>query len=176
MCKRVFVLLSLFFVLFSMGVYADNPLYLVEPMACEGTITGDISNVHPDYHKMRMVLTSLLSTRHDGSRANSLEVQNFYASPDEEFDVEDYASEVWYMGPLRQRGKKTVYRNDLSGRDDNLRLRITSSNTKNGVRTDQLKGSLGRPNTVAGSYGYNLKCKANIVEKPSRVDDFTANR
>ena len=65
MYKKV-LLLSVFSVLFSLGVYAENPLYLVEPMVCEGTITGDISNVHPDYHKMRMVLTSLLSTRHDG--------------------------------------------------------------------------------------------------------------
>ena len=150
---------------------AKAELYTVDPMICKGKLIGDTTQVHTSYTKLLQKFESFQSTRRDGTLANSLEVSNSYASPGERLDVSTASwGEVWQMGPLSLKGKNVV-RKDLSGRGDDLALTITGTKTVNGKRVDTLKGTWMNPNSVAGSYGYQLECQATVVKTPSRRDD-----
>lgn len=159
--------LSALMVLATLPAFATDH-YLVEPMLCQGKIFGDNSRVHPDYSQVLMKFTSFKSTRKDGTLVDSLQVENAYFGPDEIISPEAAEFvEAWYMGPLKKAGNR-VFRADLSGRDDDLELKVISA--KDGTET--LEGTYSDPGSVAGSYGYKLTCEATITDKPSRVDNF----
>jgi hypothetical protein len=77
------------------------------------------------------------------------------------------------MGPLYNEGKR-VFHTELSGRNDELELKVISTKQINGQRKEVLKGSWSLVGTTVGYYTYNLECTATVFDSPKRVDDFTA--
>lgn len=147
---------------------ASSPIYKVEPMLCAGTIAKKPAGMNSDYEQILMKLVSFKSKRSDGVWVDSLEVSNAYFKRSETIDMDtDNFGEVWYMGPLSLKGKQ-VSRSNLSGRGDNLALKIVGTGSK-----DTLEGTYSLKGTVVGDYTYNMKCTANPVREPSRRDDNT---
>lgn len=165
--------LKLFAILLISGTFASADVkYLVQSMICKGTITSLLGNqVHPSYSQIGIKLTSFKSMRRDGVLVDSLEWLNTYAGPAEKLDLSfNGYSEQWFMAPLYMNSNKEVYKEDL-------RLKIVSSQPAYGtnvIRKDFLVGTYGRPNSVAGSYGYKLTCEATVVSQPQKILDFTA--
>lgn len=161
---------------FDLNAVSTDNLYLVEPMICIGLIDKQPSSMNNDYRQILMKLVSFKSKRTNGTFANSLEVNNDYAPKTVKMDPEsDNYSEQWYMGPLSIQGDKVIRKN-LSGRNDDLNLKITSRTVKNGKVTHELSGTYGLEGTVVGSYKYNMKCTATVVTEPSRRDDNTSRK
>lgn len=163
----------------SLGSLAQtDSKYHVQSMICVGTITSQTNNrVDPSYSRIGIKLTSFKSTRKHGTLADSLEWINTYANPGEKLDLnfKNY-SERWYLSPLYINDYGEVYKLDVSGRGENLRLKIFESKSARGtnvLRKDILIGSLSNPNSVAGSYGYALNCEAIVVSQPQLIMDFT---
>jgi hypothetical protein len=152
-------------------------LYLVEPMICGGVIRKKPADMHGDYGKIMMQFLSFKSRKRDGSWVDSLEVSNDYIAQFEEWpDSMGQAGERWLMGPLRMT-QNTVYRNSLSGRDDDLELEIIDARTnKNGEVEHTLKGTYRHDNSVVGPYVYDLDCVAVVVNNPKRRVDLTVSR
>lgn len=151
---------------------AQAATYLVEPMLCGGRIEKRPGEIHPDYSKILMKFVSFKSKRTDGQWVDSLSVSNDYFGPNEPIDYDtEHFGEEWFMGPLSISGKQ-VSRKSLSGRNDDLNLKIKNSIRQNGKRIDTLEGTYA-PNK-SGSYVYKLNCKATVVTEPSRRDDNTA--
>jgi hypothetical protein len=169
--KKMFFLSVLVFASVSQA-FAAVP-YFVEPMNCKGKIVGNTGQVHSSYFQIGMQLKSFLSRRADGKLASSLEVKNSYFGPHERvvFDPEHY-SEQWFMGPLAREGKHVVRKN-LSGRGDDLKLTVVETRVNGGLKRERLVGTYMNPNSVAGSYGYELQCVATVVAEPSTVVDNT---
>jgi len=148
--------------------------YFVEPMTCIGGLQDPEAYRGADsYRAIKMIFTSFKSTRIDGSLADSLEVRNFYGKTIKEVESSERYGEEFHMGPLRK-DQSQVYRQELSGRDDDVVLEIKKTVREDGVRTDTLEGTYTLEGTTIGDYGYDLKCTAHVVKTPSRVDDFTA--
>jgi|GEM_PF-6790007 len=164
--------------LFALTLNATNvfaaDLYLVEPMVCRGEIIGNPREMHPSYAQLLMVVTSFKSTRRDGSLADSLEIRNDYAARGEKMDPETANfGEVWQRSPMYVKGD-SVFHPSVSGRDDQLKLKIRSKViNRNGTETHTLTGYLSTEGDVAGRKGYQLECKAVVVENVKRVDDNT---
>ncbi|MEY4630777.1 MAG: hypothetical protein RIQ81_897 [Pseudomonadota bacterium] len=149
--------------------------YLVEPMVCVGLIKSKPAGMHPDYEGILMKFQSFKSKRRDGRWVDSLEVQNRYFQRDADIpDSEGPFGESWYMGPLYSDGK-VVTRESLSGRGDNLNLRLVGKDKVGGRTVHKLKGTYGVKGSVVGSYTYELTCEASPTKEPSRQVDLTAS-
>lgn len=159
--KALFVIFALFV---SVNAMAASQDFYVDPMYCVGQITGNTQSIHPSYFQIFMKLESVYSKRSDGSLAPTLIVSNDYGYKGQLFNPKTAKwGEVWYMGSLQQQGY-SVFRKNLSGRNDDLSLKAVS-----GVSSKlKLEGTY-----RLGSYGYNLQCSALVVAQPTRVIDRT---
>lgn len=157
----------------AMSALAEPAPYITDPMYCAGKIIGNSRHVHSDYSQILVKYSTFFSVRRDRSKALSLEVSNAYFGPTEKIDVTKASyGEVWYMAPLAIDGN-LVFRTSLSGREDDLNLKVVGSRSTRNGRVDQLVGTWMLPNTPAGSYGYALKCEARVVSTPTRIIDLT---
>jgi hypothetical protein len=135
---------------------ASKKIYLVEPMTCKGKRTSERG-----YDNIELTFTSFKSTRRDGSKANSLEVSTSYSSN-------------LYTGPLYLADGRFI-KKELGAYDEHMDLKVVrSSDITDKGRKDILRGTLTAKGTVVGDTSYDLVCVAQVVNKVSRVDDFTA--
>lgn len=174
--KPVIYCLSLFLTVTAFAKEGRKPaaqrgdLYLVESMTCTGKINKKPDYMHTDYVSIAMKFTSFQSKRKDGSVADSLEIRYKYtgqklAKPDFE-----NLKGVWFASPLRKIGDE-VYRDDMTGHDEDLELKVTSTDSRDGKTIENLVGTWNRGDGRPGGYLYNLECQANVVQKVSRIDD-----
>ena len=167
------IALTLILTLASSAAFASS-LYIVEPMNCTGQIYGDTSQVDPSYTQLALTINSARSMRKDGTLANSIEVNEEYFGPKEAVTFKHVAGTGgWYMGPLTIELDQ-VTRKNVSGRGDDLNLKVVGTYHKHGRSYDKLEGTWFQPDSVAGAYGYKLTCAAVVVEEASLVIDQTA--
>lgn len=138
-----------------------SEIYLVDPMECTGTLTTHNPGMSDEYKKMNMNFTSMQSTRKNGTLANALVIE-----------VTGWSD--LYTSPLYVR--KNRIRKSTGAYDGMIDLKIISSETKNGKRTDTLTGTFSEEGTVVGNQSYDLQCTANVVKEVSRVDDMTKEK
>lgn len=153
-------------------IFANTDLYFVEPMLCQGKMIKRPDEMRHDYTQILMKLTSVKSRQANGTFADSLVINNAYFKNDEAIDLntQEFAEE-WIVGPLRVTGDRIVYRNRVSGGDDNLRLKIGNSRKKGVEKIQELNGVYDVVESVYGTYTYEFKCQAAVVETPSAVID-----
>jgi hypothetical protein len=143
-------------------------LYFTEPMLCAGHIVSAPSYMQPDYYNIAIQITSMFSTRRDGSLAPAIEVQTSFYKDGQRFDFSKPfpGEEVWYMAPLRSNG------NQVTSADLGLQLTTVHVENIRGKITQYLAGTMVHPSMGQ----YNLKCTSVVVARPSRVDNFTRRR
>lgn len=149
-------------VLMSVQAMAAERMYLVEPMKCVSTLTSKNKGMAKGYEKENMTFTSMKSTRRDGSLASVLEIERDFASNG-------------YMSPLFI-SDDGVIKKEIGSYDETIVLKVVKSEVVNGQRIDTLKGTMSAKGTVVGNTTHSLDCKAVVVNKVKRVDDFTARR
>ena len=142
-------------------------LYIVDPMICRGQLLPS-SGAHESYTVLLQKFESFRSTRRNGTLAPSLEVSNTYGNPGEVINERTaVGQEVWQLAPLRVTGNKVTHPSFVGELD----LTITQTVTRNGKRTDTLRGTWLQSGSVVSGHGYNLTCTAKVVAVPTRTDD-----
>jgi len=145
-------------------------LYFVEPMICVGKLQEPIpKQIHKDYYQVVLKFVSFWSTKKNGKKAPSLEINIDWFHADEEVDPNTTRfGTTWYSNPLRRLNNNRIYATGWTWKDNFEDFEIIASkNDTDGAREDLLTG------TFLASFGttYDLNCTAIPVNSPSRVDD-----
>lgn len=165
--KKLMLLTAL---LLSTSLHAE--LFFTNYMACTGTITGNYSGVHTDYHKVAIKMTSFWTLKKNCQKAPSLEAQIGFTN-DISFGTENkteidkiVGDMVWYGAPLKV-VNGSIIAEVLSMGYNNSVVSMFNEDFDDVSETFYWEAYWDQSGTVGDTgsgYGYNLSCSAKKAE------------